>query len=89
MNDLHAEVSMYYHTCCSNFKTNKKILSKYQPLDPKDNWKWGRQKEEVLDDICNEVCRLMKDMEKNDEQITIPDLTNKMTDFAAAKEHEG
>ena len=31
----------------------------------------------------------MKDMEKNDEQITIPDLTNKMTDFAAAKEHEG
>ena len=31
----------------------------------------------------------MKDMGKNDEQVTIPDLTNKMADFSAAREREG
>lgn len=30
----------------------------------------------------------MEDMEKNDEQVTIPDLTNKMADFSAARERE-
>ena len=36
----------------------------------------------MLNDIYDEVCRLMEDMEKNDEQITIPGLTKKMPDLA-------
>ena len=31
----------------------------------------------------------MEDMERNYEQITIPDLTEKISNFAASKEHEG
>ena len=41
------------------------------------------------DDIYGKVYRLMEDMEKNYEQITIPDLTKKMADLAAAKERKG
>ena len=44
--------------------------------------------EEVLSDMYDEVCRLIEDLGKNDEQITIPDLTKKVADFAAAKEPE-
>ena len=43
----------------------------------------------LLDDIYDEVCRFMEDMERNYEQITIPDLTEKISDLAASKEHEG
>ena len=43
----------------------------------------------MLNDIYDEVCRLMEDMEKNHEQNTIPDLTKKMVDLATAKEREG
>ena len=43
----------------------------------------------MLNDIYDEVCRLMEDMEKNHEQNTIPDLTKKMVDLASAKEREG
>ena len=89
INDLHVENAIYRHVCFSNFKTNKKIPSKYQEPDSKVNRKRGRPKHEGLDDTYGEVCRLMEDMEKNDEQITIPDLTKKMTDPAAAKEREG
>ena len=45
-------------------KTNKKIPSKYQQVDSKVNRKQGRPKDEVLNDIYDEVCRLMEDMEK-------------------------
>ena len=41
------------------------------------------------DDIYDEICRLIEDMEKNDKQITIPNLRKKMADLAAAKELEG
>ena len=44
--------------------------------------------EEVLSDMYDEVCRLIEDLGKNDEQITIPDLTKKVADFAAANEPE-
>ena len=88
INDLHAEDTNYHHTCYSNFKTNKKIPSNYQQPDSKANRRRVRLKDEVLDDIYDEVCRLMEDMKKNDEQITIPDLTKKMADLAAAKERE-
>ena len=43
----------------------------------------------MLNDIYDEVCRLMEDMEKNHEQNTIPELTKKMVDLASAKEREG
>lgn len=41
------------------------------------------------DDIHDVICRLIEDMEKNDKQITIPNLRKKMADLAAAKELEG
>ena len=63
MNDMHAENAVYHHTCYSNFKANK-IPSKYQQPDSKVNQKRGRTKEEVLNNINDEICRLMKDMEK-------------------------
>ena len=64
INDLHAEDVVYHYTCYSNFKTNKNIPSKYQQPDCKENRKECRPKDEVLDDIYYEVCRLMEDMEK-------------------------
>ena len=39
--DLHAEDAVYHRTCYSNFKTNKKIPSKYLQPDSKINWKRG------------------------------------------------
>ena len=71
------------------FKTNKKILSKYQQPDSKVNKKQCQPGNDVLDEIYDEVCRLMEDMERNDEQINILDLTKKMAELAAAKEREG
>ena len=43
----------------------------------------------MLDDIYDEVFRLMEDMERNYEHTTIPDLMKKISDLAASKEHEG
>ena len=37
INYLYAEDVVYHHTCYSNFKTNKKITSKYQQTDTKVN----------------------------------------------------
>ena len=71
------------------FKTNKKIPSKYQQPDSKVSRNRSRSKDEVPDDIYGKVYRLMEDMEKNYEQITIPDLTKKMADLVAAKERKG
>ena len=85
INDLHTEDAVYHHTCYSNFKTNKKIPSKYQQSDSIVNRKRGRPKNEVLDDIYEDVCRLMVDKENNDEQIIFPDMTKKVADLAATK----
>ena len=89
ISDLHAEDAVYHHTCYSNFKTNRKIPSKYQDSGEEVNRKRGRPKDELLDDIYDEVCRTMQDMEKNDGQITVPDLAEKMAELAAAKGRTG
>ena len=66
ISDLHAEDAVYHRTCYSSFKTNK-IPSKYQRPDSKVNQKRLRPNDEVLDEIHDEVCRLMEDIEKKDE----------------------
>ena len=89
INDLHIEDAVYHHTCYSNFKTNKKIPSKYQQSDSIVNRKRGRPKNEVLDDIYEDISRLMVDKENNDEQIISPDMTKKVANLGATKEREG
>ena len=85
ISDLHAEDAIYHHACYSNFKTKRNVPSKYQDSGEEVVRKRGRPKDEPLNDIYNEVCQAMQEMEKNYEQITVSDLIEKMPVIAAAK----
>ena len=87
IHDLHAEDAVYHHTCYTNFVSKKNIPLKYQASGAEGKKrKRGRPKDEVLDDIYYEICRTIQEMEKNDEQVTVPTLAKQMAELAAAKD---
>ena len=87
IHDLHAEDDMYPHSCYTNFVSKKNIPLRCQASGAEGKKrKRGRPKDEVLDDIYYEICRTMQEMEKNDEQVTVPTFAKQMAELALARD---
>jgi len=82
--DLHAEDAVYHHQCYSNFVTRRNIPLKHQTSENSHGKrKRGRPKDELQEEIYNDICKEMLEMEKNDENITVPLLVKKMSELAS------
>lgn len=76
LNDLHAMDTIYHQSCSTNFRTMKSIPQQYASIvETTKPAKVGRPSNKDQESAFSAVCDYL---EKNDDEITIPELVLKM-----------
>jgi len=87
VHDLHAADAVYHQTCSVNFRTNKQIpIAQMTDTEESKRTKLGRPRGDEKTAAFLQVARYLE--ENDDEQITINDLIDLMTQKLAGTNHE-
>ena len=78
LNDLHAMDTIYHHFCSTNFRTLKSIPQQYASIETTKPAKVGLPPNKDQESAFSAVCDYL---EKNDDEITIPELVLKTESY--------